>query len=558
MAEYWDRLEPTAASEELEPGLQARIADPLWLLGRQWQFGEFRGDDAATPIQIRMQALSIPLTELTTADGTTRRITEHRPLECEVEGEAPGSGIGAFRHRADTGARLVHRLRADGVFVDDALRNTFPLRLDEADLEFLPPADRARLRLEARRGIDGAALYRIANRPSRRLRLAGAEARRFDRIHAQWRRDVAPLFARSSDEDGSWVDERLEYDFSVRATGGDSEVTLHAREYPGGALDWQAFDIESATSGNRRRGGETIDWTAMPTPVRYSGMPVPRWWEMEDGTVNFGDVEGGPADLARAAVAGFASIFSDDWFLVGLRVPLGTLVRIEEAVVHDTFGRTTPIQSTALEDALSGRNRPWRFFELSGDSFAANHVNPWLFVPPVLAQQINGPALERVEFVRDEAANLGWAVEQIIESPGGRPIRRHQVWATSTPRPPDAAETDATWRYRLATDVPPHWIPLLPERVGASEQIRLRRARMEAWELLPDGLRGARGRIVGMRSALRIFEEEIPRGGLEITRHWQLARTVDGGVVTWIGRRRRPGHGEKSAGLEWDRIETTA
>lgn len=51
------RLEPRthypeeqgARHGEMQDGLQARLHDPLWLLARQWQFGEFTGDDAGSP-----------------------------------------------------------------------------------------------------------------------------------------------------------------------------------------------------------------------------------------------------------------------------------------------------------------------------------------------------------------------------------------------------------------------------------------------------------------------------------------------------------------------------
>ena len=45
----WQRLEPLPSSDDLDSGLRAEIADPLWLLARQRQFGEFRGDDAGSP-----------------------------------------------------------------------------------------------------------------------------------------------------------------------------------------------------------------------------------------------------------------------------------------------------------------------------------------------------------------------------------------------------------------------------------------------------------------------------------------------------------------------------
>ena len=49
----WTRLEPLPHSAELD--LEARIADPLWMLARQWQVGEFRGEDAASPVYVRLQ-----------------------------------------------------------------------------------------------------------------------------------------------------------------------------------------------------------------------------------------------------------------------------------------------------------------------------------------------------------------------------------------------------------------------------------------------------------------------------------------------------------------------
>ena len=46
----WSRLEPRAREVEFDGALQARTADPLWLLARQWQFGEFKADDAGSAV----------------------------------------------------------------------------------------------------------------------------------------------------------------------------------------------------------------------------------------------------------------------------------------------------------------------------------------------------------------------------------------------------------------------------------------------------------------------------------------------------------------------------
>ena len=43
---FWTRLEPFTRLDDIEDGLQATLHDPLWLLARQWQTGEFGAEDA--------------------------------------------------------------------------------------------------------------------------------------------------------------------------------------------------------------------------------------------------------------------------------------------------------------------------------------------------------------------------------------------------------------------------------------------------------------------------------------------------------------------------------
>ncbi|HWH64809.1 MAG TPA: hypothetical protein VNS99_01860, partial [Gaiellales bacterium] len=43
---------PVTRSTGVEDGLSARLADPLWMLARQWQLGEFRGDDAGSAVSV--------------------------------------------------------------------------------------------------------------------------------------------------------------------------------------------------------------------------------------------------------------------------------------------------------------------------------------------------------------------------------------------------------------------------------------------------------------------------------------------------------------------------
>src|SRR4029077_315370 len=40
--------------DDFAQALSAKVADPLWMLARQWQFLELKGEDAATPIQAKL------------------------------------------------------------------------------------------------------------------------------------------------------------------------------------------------------------------------------------------------------------------------------------------------------------------------------------------------------------------------------------------------------------------------------------------------------------------------------------------------------------------------
>lgn len=53
---YWNRLEPRPRAPSISQTLAAQIRDPLWMLTRQWQFGEFHGEDAASIAYVELAA----------------------------------------------------------------------------------------------------------------------------------------------------------------------------------------------------------------------------------------------------------------------------------------------------------------------------------------------------------------------------------------------------------------------------------------------------------------------------------------------------------------------
>src|SRR6266511_1790013 len=49
----WNRLEGRPRAHNFDRALKAEVRDALWMLTKQWQMGEFRGDDAGSPVLAR-------------------------------------------------------------------------------------------------------------------------------------------------------------------------------------------------------------------------------------------------------------------------------------------------------------------------------------------------------------------------------------------------------------------------------------------------------------------------------------------------------------------------
>ncbi|GIH15136.1 hypothetical protein [Rugosimonospora africana] len=586
----WDRVEGSSHDDELDSGVEARIADPLWMLARQWQVGELRGDDAGSPAVARLNWTSIPLRSYRPGGGPDEPMPTSSSLERMVEATAPPTyGAGALYWATRLAGQISRRLVRQGL--DDAvdlLRGGFPLA-DDGTTVALRGAGTTAAALARGRGFDGAAVFSDSTRTTAALAPLPAERReQVDAVITRWRADVSARFGIPAAD--AWDEHRLEYQFSLTAAttpdASDPDVVLTADKYTGGHLDWYSFDIDP---GRQRADQPTATPAAandeadrsvavLPTPVRYSGMPAPRWWAFEDGDVHFGDIAADPGDLGRLLLADYATGYGNDWFSVPLRLPIATLTRVTGVHVFDTMGRRVEVPCAALLDDRKPGRRAFRLYELTGDTSVADGQAPLLFVPPSLSGSEVGPALDRVEFVRDEAANLVWAVERLVEGPTGRSVDRLQQWRTSTPpeSPPEsppgspsgspparvspvgrrggAAAADA-WRYRIEAAAPPYWIPFLPLRTGNGAQIRLRRARMQDWQLLDPAVVGARSELLRTDRPMSIDEEEVPRGGITVQRRWQAARWTDGSMQVWLQRSKRPGTGERSSGLRWDGLD---
>src|SRR6266542_2478643 len=84
----WTRLEPRPRGPALAPTLSARVRDPLWMLTRQWQIGEFGGEDAGSPAWAELAAATSSFTGWQVEGETTGRpLTGTDPIEDAVASE---------------------------------------------------------------------------------------------------------------------------------------------------------------------------------------------------------------------------------------------------------------------------------------------------------------------------------------------------------------------------------------------------------------------------------------------------------------------------------------
>lgn len=570
----WSRLEGNARTADIEVGLRAELADPLWLIGRQAQFGEFVGEDGGSPVGIDLAASWSRLTRFhagavrPSTDATSGSVdfdSRTMVLEAMVEAErgSRAADLGrAWDDRARTGRRfeaMLSRAGETGAVATARALYPFPDALSEqagtTDTRWAAVlggtlTDGLAAALDTRaRGGPHPDLLGSASDPTAMTQAIG-EWLDWATMHA-----VTDLDVDSEATSPSWDPARLEYAFAVSAPplpGSQTEVVLGAAEYDGTGVDWFSLDVvPDASLGASAADGDvgTSIRHLLPTLARYQGMPNDRYWELEDGRVNLGAVSAGPTDLARMLAIEYAVTYGPDWFVVPLDLPVGTVARIDWVVVKDTFGVATVVGTAQSQ----GEDRAGRQFQPGAMSASGAQPDPvpadipLLVVLPSALGPIRGEVLERIDIQRDEMANLAWGIEQRSLGPSGRGRIRGDRRPEPMTQPADPSGAELLWR--LATSVPRSWLPLAPVRTGDNldGRVEFRAAEfVDAVEASPRTF----GQLLSEIDVLA--EEEITRAGLRVELFDQLARAVDGTVIVWRGRERTVGRGEVDSQLRWD------
>ncbi len=604
----WNRLEGRPRTHHFDRALKAELRDALWLLCKQWQMGEFWGDDAGTPALARVCLDGMAIDRFQAAQGPVEPFSLAEPLEARVERRAlplrSGDQFLSLDLRLAVGRRWMKLLEREAARPGGLSADYRPAYLDRYRVP-LPdpdnPADAAvcahagawqQVSAAAGRLVDGIALLEYLDQPgSQAYDGIGAGpadepklAALADRLRL-WFQDTIyqPPPAGAAGSSDAWLPSRLEYQFGLSAQDGaplpgeegetlGHELVLRAEEYYQGHLDWYALERRPQEPVLGEPAQPLLPpkrevHTFLPSPVVFEGMPHTRWWSFEDRRTNFGEVRPDTTDLGKLLLMEFALVYANDWFVLPYTLPVGQVVEVKGIAISNIFGERIWIEPLR-EQPAEGWAR-WSLFSLS--TTQAERIPPpgRLVLLPTTPKIQESPPLEEAALIRDELANMVWGVENRILLPDGlgRPGREAAREFLAHLRrlagePPPQPEPAAPVRYRVMNEVPEHWIPFIPVHVeGSVREVQLQRAALP--RALPnrpvEKVRPRTGLLrENLPQAYFIFEEEVPRAGAVVRQSYQRTRWMGGKVFTWFGARKSTGRGEGSSGLAFDQLVPSA
>jgi hypothetical protein len=562
----YNRLEPRPRSEDFSRSLRAEIRDPLWMLTRQWQMGEFQGEDAGSAIDARVMTRRRAVDRVALGTGPGRAYDDRLPFETMIERErVPWTH--ALRLQTGQYFLKLHTAPLLSKYLPKYRQAfSFPQGGEEA-LRGQPEAVGLYLGSQ-RSGIDGEKLHEaiIAGSFATAVGVDAGDTAALTSFADQLLAWLARRYVQPTPGDSAWQPEQLTYQASAGAVGADgSQLVLRADHYHHGRLDWYAFDLDpgapplgagapASTTASPPAFEEVMSF--LPAPAAFKGMPSPRFWEMEDRQINFGSLNARTTDHLLLAFAELGLVYGNDWFVFPYPLPVNTVCETVGLVITDVFGQRTLVR--AADEGPENEWQRWSMFHLSTRDGTSVHPRR-MFLPAALSATLESAPIEEVHFIRDEMANMVWAIESVIPDATGRGLNGDDAADKTGVQPPDVSGSPASIRYLLGTTVPENWIPFLPvQRPGSHQDIALQRAAMPKLGIPPRDVVKPKGVLlteVEVTDPWRINEEEIPYAGTIVKRTYQRARWYDGRTYVWIGRARETGRGQGRSDLRFDQVE---
>ena len=485
--ELYRRLEPYPPYTDLQRGFAAEVADPLWLLGRQWQVGEHAGEDATTPVLVEIDVAHTPLETVAGLDPTIV------PAEPILEGAT--EDWWTMGRRARVGRAIAGDLNAEQHSTHAFGRQPAPYGETLVDV------------------VDGRSAWRAGLVPANHPSLVGLVTR--------------PDF---------WRTDTLTYEASIPVAGTMLTVSGH----DGGDVDWFTVDASGPIPVPAFRRRQLI-----PQRLRYPGAPAPRWWEIEDAAVDIGGFPPDRSHLATALLIELVCDHANDWFTIPIPSPApgpdgvappssGVVTTVRGVRAKDGFDEWWDLSippgdddQPAGPDAAQG---PWSLFRTKGLDRSS------LVVWPTATTPLTGPAIDDVILGVDEDANVMWAVE--LRADG-------QELALSADSSAALEETMRTrsrkYTWLPSTTLPAHWHPYrIENRAEPARRVFVQGlvADLSSSSLVTRD--PASSELIGGGKGHELDASAVPNQGLRLEQRFALARSTDGAPVLWRQRRRLP------------------
>jgi len=118
----WNRVEGRPTTVDFNRALRAEVRDALWMLTRQWQMGEFNGEDAGSPASMRASIATTRLTRYQPGDAAAQDFNDLSPFETQIERRPVKYSIGAdkvaLNLRVLLGRRWLRLIQGIGAYAD--------------------------------------------------------------------------------------------------------------------------------------------------------------------------------------------------------------------------------------------------------------------------------------------------------------------------------------------------------------------------------------------------------------------------------------------------------
>jgi hypothetical protein len=572
----WTRLEPLTREASMQRSLQAQARDSLWFLARQYQMGEFLGDDAGSPLHASVLAEFRNITTYRPGsdDSKTTPTDPALPVEVHLERESVTLRLQGAVQLGRYFERLVRRSQ-DFSHPDQVIRDfrlAFPIKAAIPDSAFASP-DALRMRsivaaqmkngvMVPGRVVNGSDLYASAlaslqgTVPHMPLP-SGSSDPNIQKILKDFVAFRQSVFCEPT-EDSAWQSTKLDYDFALGSPVQNQNLLLAANDFAGGHVDWYSFSLQNASSNPvASQNPATVMSQAfdlLPNHVVFRGMPDSRWWNFEDGATDVGQLDTDHVDLPKLLVMEFALVFGNDWFSLPIPVPVAkpkdplgvqaSLSRIDTLVVTDSFGVRTLIRAAEQTTVNSGET-PWSMYKLSGQ----NTRGDFILIAPTLGLVQEGNALENVLFLRDDMAAMAWAVEQQLQGDLDLPVDAFQALlqeAQARVDPAPAYTPGGPDIYYSLEKLPPlNWVPLVPVLSNQGAPY-LRRGTLQ----IPDP--NDPTKFVKLKAHASVLEPDhpfyvvdhaVPRSGVKVNRYFRFTRSFYGANYLWQTRKAGIGRG---------------